>query len=262
MAAILPLEKILWALTMLAAVVLAGMVVYRKNYKPYPFFFSYLLAMLMQNLAFVVIYQRWGFRSPAARLIGWGMQGLVTSARALAVAEICLRALGKYRGIWGLAWRLLIAAVAFVFVYSWGVSRGSWQFALLNMDRSLELAIAAVVVIFFAFIRHYEVDVDPGLRLIATGFFLYSCFLALNDTLLEGLLQSYGALWNFLGTLAFLASVLLWTWVMREKQLEIAAEPKMLTAGVYRTLVPQVNARLRMLDEHLVHFWDKEEKRP
>jgi hypothetical protein len=119
MTGILGFENILWAVTMLLAVGFAALILWQRNFKTYPQFFAYVAAVLMQNLAFVLSYRLWGFSSEVAFRIGWSAQGLVTLARALAVAEICHRILAKFPGIWGLAWRLLLAAAAFISFYAW-----------------------------------------------------------------------------------------------------------------------------------------------
>jgi hypothetical protein len=261
MAGMLGYENVLWALNMLLALGLAALVLWQKNYKPYPLFFAYIVAVLAQNLVFVLCYRLWGFNSPITFRITWISQGLVTLARALAVAEICHQILARFRGIWELAWRMLLGAVAFISLYAWALSRGSWPYAILNLDRGLELAMASVIVVLFVFARYYDVDVGPDSRTAATGFFLYSSFRVVNDTILERWLNHYAALWNLLGTLSFLASLLLWTWALRRKQAETVAEPELVPGDLYRALAPEINARLRELNEQLSHFWHAEGKR-
>jgi hypothetical protein len=77
----------------------------------------------------------------------------------------------------------------------------------------------------------------------------------LNNTVLERFLDIYVPLWNFLGMLAFLASMLLWTWALREPHTEGSREETLLPAGVYQTFAPQFNLRLRLLNEQLLQFW-------
>jgi len=74
-------------------------------------------------------------------------------------------------------------------------------------------------------------------------------------------LDSYVTLWNFLGMLAFLASMLLWTWALRKPQTEGSPKETLLPSGVYQTLAPQFNVRLRLLNEQLVQFWKTEATR-
>ena len=261
MAEIVPAEKALWALSILLKAGLFGMLLYRKNHRVYPYLFTYVLVALMQSLVLFTTYRVWGFYSPTSRNIAWGVQALVIAARALAVAEICRRVLARYQGIWELAWRMLLATVGLVLVYAWAVSRPNWQQAILSTDRGLELAIAVAILILFLFVKYYEIVVETTVLYLSTGLFFFSVFSVLNNTILENRLHSYATLWNLLGTLAFVASLLLWIWAVREKQPETPSEPELMPQSAYRTLAPQINLRLRNLNEQLSQIWHVEGKR-
>jgi len=189
MAEILTFERVLWGLVVFLNAGLVFLLLYRKNHRVFPFFFAYALLNFLQSVIVFEVYRIWGFSSSVSIRIAWSTHGLVAIVRGVAVAEICHRILAKFRGIWGLAWRLLFAAAAFISFYAWAVSRGSWPFAILNLDRGLELAMATVIVLLFVFARYYEVGVEPAVRTVAIGFLLYSCFRVLNDTVLEGCLR-------------------------------------------------------------------------
>ena len=189
------------------------------------------------------------------------MQGAVICARALAVAEVCRHLLARYRGIWAMAWRILLACAALVLVYSSVAAKHLWELALLAGDRSMELSIAAVVVSVLLFTRYYDVQVSEADRALAVGFCLYSCFCVLNNTILEHYLHRYGALWNLLGMLAFLASLLLWTWALRKPQTEVVSKESLFPVGLYESVAPQINLRLRSLNERLSQFWKPEATR-
>ena len=261
MAEIATFERFLWAIMMLLAAGLAGVMLYRQNYRVYPLFFGYILAMLVQNLVIALSYRLWGFSSAVSFKIGWGTQSVVIVARALAVVEICRRVLAKYPGIWALGWRIFLAMASVVLVYSWAVGGHSWQLVVVTADRSLELAMATVILALFLFVRYYQVVVEPAARLLATGFFLYSCFRVLDDTILERWLTHYVMLWNSVGTLSFLASLLLWSWGLRRAQPQATAEPELLSESFYRTIAPEINLRLKALNEQLSRFWHVEGKR-
>lgn len=248
-------EKALWGLTFLLNTGILTLLVYRKNLRVFRFLFLYLLLNFFQGIVLVLAYQAWGFISQEAIQIGWSTQGLVSLARAVAVAEIFYLVLARFRGIWRLAWRLLAATVALVALYTWALSRGSWQFAILNLDRGLELAMATVIVLLFVFVRYYEVSMDSPIRALAIGFFLYSAFRVLDDSILERWWRTYGPLWNVVGTLIFLASLLLWGWALREKQLQETPATELLPQDEYHSLSPAINARLKNLNERLGHFW-------
>lgn len=247
-------ERILLAVTFFVNAGLVALLVYRKNYRLFPFFSLYVLLNFLQGIVLFSAYNAWGFFSREAIQIAWGAQGLVSLTRAVAVAEICYLALAKFRGIWRLAWRLLTAAAVLVALYTWTLSRGSWQVAILNLDRGLELLMATVIVLLFVFVRYYDVLVQPSLRTMAIGFFLYSAFRVLDDTILERWWRTSGPLWNLIGTLTFLASLLLWGWVSRQKQQYAVPEPELLSADHYHSLSPAINARLKNLNERLGHF--------
>jgi hypothetical protein len=258
---IVAFEGILWGLMVFLNGGLLVLLLYRKNYRVFPVFFVYVLFNFLQCFVLFASYRIWGFNSPVCNRIGWSTQGFVVAARALAVAQICQRVLARYRGIWALARRLLIATAVVVLLYSWAVARGRWQFAVLNADRGMELAIASVIVILFLFARYYGVAVEPAARALAIGFFLYSCFIVLNDTILEGWKYGYSTLFHLLDTLAFLASLLVWSWGLRQRQPETTFEPEMLSDGIYRAFAPKINDRLRALNDHLGQLWYVERKR-
>lgn len=261
MAEILTFERVLWGFTVFLKAVLVVLLLYRKNHRAFPFFFVYALLNSLQSAALFESYRIWGFGSATSMRIAWSTQGLVTLARSLAVAEICHRILARFRGIWGLAWRLLAVTAMFVSLYSWGASRGRWEFAILNLDRALELVIASVIVVLFLFARWYGVTVSADVRLLSIGFFLYSCFRILNDTILERWLNRYAPLWNLLDVVAFLLSLLLWKWALRQMQQRTSLEPELLPGNLYRSLSPEINARLKTLNEQLNHFGYAEGKK-
>ncbi len=255
------LQQILWVVNIAAGVFLFILVVGCRNYRAFPAFTLYLLTNSALNVCLFLAYQRWGFISPIFWWSDWGMQVVVICARSLAVAELCRHLLARYRGIWGLVWRVLLACAASTLIYSCIAAEYQWKLALIRAERGLELAIAAVIVAVFVFVRYYDVETNPTDRSLAVGFCLYSCFNALDDTGLEYYLYRYIELWNILVMLAFLASQLLWTWSLRKPQTETAAEEALLPAVVYQTVAPQINIRLRLLNEQLSQFWKTEAPR-
>ena len=258
---IVTFERVLWGFMVFLNGGLLVLLVYRKNHWVVPFFFAYVLFNFLQCFILFGSYRIWGFNSPVSSRMAWGTQIFVSIARALAVAQVCDRVLAKYRGVWALARHLLVATAAVVLLYSWAIARGSWQFAVLNANRGMELMIASVIVILFLFTRYYCVAVEPAIRALAAGFFLYSCFFVLNITILEGWMYDYAKLWNLLGTLAFVASLLLWNWALSRKLPDTTFEPVMLSNGVYRAFAPEINDRLKTLNEHLEHFCRAERNR-
>jgi len=250
----------MWAVNIVAGVLLLVLLAVRKNYRAYPAFSLYVLLNLVLGILAFLVYSRLGFFSSASWRISWTMQALVICARGVAVMEVCKHLLSHYRGVWALAWRILLGSASLVLLYAGLAAKHDLRFVLPKAARALELAIAAVIVAVFVFLRYYDVEAKREDRSLAIGFCLYSCFSVLNNTVLERFLDSYVPLWNFLGMVAFLASILLWTWTLRRPQTE--GIPKiLLPAGVYQMLAPQFNLRLRLLNEQLAQFWKTEATR-
>ncbi len=256
---IVQFQQALWATNVVASVLLLVVLTFRRNYRAYPAFFFYILANLALGALAFLIYRRWGFTSSLSWPIAWGMQGLVICARALAVSEVCKHLLARYRGIWALAWRTLFVCAVLILLYA-ALASHQWQYIFLQTERGLELSIMAVIVGVLLFVRHYDVQASPADHSLAIGFCLYSCFRALNDSVLDNYLHRYWPLWNMMEMLAFLASLLLWTWALRKTQTEAGRED-LLPGNVYQTVVPQINVRLRLLNEQLNHFWRTEGKK-
>jgi len=252
----LTFERVLLGTTFLLNGGLVVLLGYRKNYRVFPFFSSYVVLNLLQGIALFEVYRIWTFGSTASILVAWGLQFLVILARAFAVAEICHRVLARYQGVWKLASLLLLVAAAFVSLFAWAFSQGKWRSAILSLDRGVELAIASAIVVLFFFARYYAVDLDPAVSTLAAGFFLYSAFRVLDNTLVEQWLIHSTRLWNLLGTVTFLATLLLWTWALRQAQRPATLE--LLPQDHYRSLSPAINARLKALNEQLGRFWHAE----
>ena len=261
MSEIATLERVLWGLSFCLNFALVLLLLYRKNYRIYPCFLLYTVVNLFQMVLLFASLQILKFHSAALFKIAWGSQGLVVTARAFSVTEVCRHVLARYRGIWGLGWRLSLAVAVLVLAYSWAVGSHSRLLFVLTADRSIELAIAAGLLALLVFAHYYEVPIEPANRFLAIGFFLYSCFQVLNDTILERWLQRYAEFWNFLGTVTFLASMLVWGWALRLLQQPASSPPELLPGDHYRLLSPAINTRLKALDEQLDRFWRAERRK-
>jgi hypothetical protein len=250
-AGIAQFQQLMWAANTTTGIFVLVLLVVRRNYRAYPAFTFYIFANLAQAILLFVIYRHWGFSSTTAWLFCWGTQAAAVGARALAVAELCRHLLSRYPGIWALAKRILFVSAGLVLLYSGSVARHQWELALPSAERGLELAIATVIVVLFLFARYYHVRTGRADRSLAIGFCLYSCFRTLNDTIVNRYLYGYAELWSLLGMLAFFGSLLLWSWALRKSHTETTSDEKLLPQGVYQSFTPQINLRLRSLNEHL-----------
>jgi hypothetical protein len=254
-------QNSLWAATFGMEAVLLGLLIVRKQYRAYPFFSTYILGVLLQSAVLFFSYWRWGFDSHISVRIAWISQALAIFLRALVVVELCRRLVGPYRGIWALTWRILLACAVVVLSYSLLVSQFSVHVAIVNADRGLELTIATVVVVLFLFASYYGIVPETRIHFLAVGLCLYSCFYVINDSFLERWMEPFSNVWNFMGMVSFLASMVLWFWGFRKQQTTEASYAELLPKEIYRSLSPQLNLQLRQLNDRLSIFWQIEEPR-
>jgi hypothetical protein len=250
------LQQILWTAAIVCELSLAVILLLYRNYRTYPAFTYYIFLVLANDLFLIFAYRRWGFTSLIAWRIFWISRAIVICARALAIEELCRLLLAQYKGVWALAWRLLLVCAVIVLVCSLIIGKHEWSLAVHTASRGLDLAIAAFIVGLFLFVKYYDVKTDRTARILTTGFFLYSCFGVLNTTFLERWLYDYSALWNILNSLTFLASLLLWTSALRSPLTASVREKILLPGTVYSTVGPEVNLRLHLLNKSLSQFWN------
>jgi hypothetical protein len=250
-------QDVCWKVSLFLRVFLLGLLFFRRRVRAFPFFTAYLAINIAKALFSIFAVRGWGPTSVIYFDVVWGSEALVTCARALAVMELCRLLLAGYRGIWSLAWRILAACGAFVLLYSSLVSDHRWKMAVLGANRALELTIATVIVALFVFMRHYRVAPEPTVRLLAMGFFIYSCVEVINYTVLERWLVSYLHVWSALGVFTYLVCVLLWIWALRKSTPQPIAGPTLLPGSIYDQVSPEINSRLRELNEKLSKFWKR-----
>jgi hypothetical protein len=241
----------MWAVNTATGAALLLLLGVRKNYRVYRAFTFYIFVNVAFATSLFIVYRFWRLSPTVSWRVGWSMQGVTVCARAWAVTEICRRFLSRYPGIWTLAQRVLLGCAGLVLLYSGVAVRHQWKLALPTVDRALELAIAAVIVVLFLFARYYSLRPEHTDRSLALGFCLYSCFRVLNDTVSDRYLYEYAKLWTLLEMLAFFASLLLWIWALRRPLPELAAEENLLPPGVYQSFAPQINLRLQLLNDQL-----------
>ena len=261
MAGIARFELVLWSLSVLLQATLVVYLLSSSKWRQYPGLCFYLIVNLLQSAFYYYSYSHWGFYSMRAKKAAWVSQIPVLCMRAWAVVDLCRLLLRPYSGIWGLAWRILtFLASALVLGSILAAGRG-WAQIVPNLNVSLEWTTVCMIVALFVFARHYEIEPSLAIRWLALGFVLYSSFAILNDTALSYWSSWYGDTWNILGTLSFLASVYLWlTAAFRPvEQFERAAT---LPRDVYHALTPEVNVRLRNLNERLIRLLNPEADRP
>jgi hypothetical protein len=181
----------------------------------------------------------------------------------VATTEILGLTLRPYPGIWGLAWRALATVSALVvLIVTWlshapGIEQLSFQ-----LNRGYHLTFATAVIACLALVRYYSIRVPPALKMILAGFCLNSCVEVLVNTLIQVLFHKGYAIhqtaWLIVNMLSFVATLTIWIVALWKPfpvdDREIASP----SDSAYRRLSPEINERLREINEKLLRLWKLE----
>lgn len=243
--------KVLWGCVLALQVCVLAIMIGKKQYKDFPLIFSYVLICLLQSPVLYAVYSIKGYGSWAAYWTAWTSQGIVVIFRWAAVCELCYSILGQFRGIWGLAWRVLTVFGALALLTALLLGRHDLKSLISTFDLGLQLSIATVMAVFFLFAKYYQVEVEISLRSIGIAFCLYSCFRSLNDTVLQTLWRDYANTWSVIDEATYVATLVL----IGSAVYLLAPQPKrkivLLPQTSYAQFAPQVSERLRALNERL-----------
>ena len=247
----------LWAATSLLSAGVCALAFWRRLYLRLPLFTSYLTLLVIQDLFVWGAYLIWGFASPVAFYCFWVTQVTVLTGRAVAIGEIAWHALREYRGVWALGWRVLSVIAALLLLHAaLNTHDNTFRIVkfLLTAERNLELTAAGILVTLLAICRYYQIRLEPLHRMVALGLGLYSTVQVLNSTFLRELRVEYLGLGNLIRMVSFVAVLLIWLLALR-KPLPTAAEaPILLPQHIYDEVAPQVNYRLRLLNQRLLEI--------
>jgi len=244
-------EDGLWAASFAIRIVLLALLLSRKNYRRFPSLTFYILIVSVKSVFLYFAYAHWGFDSPTVWPLAWASIAVGICARALAVAELCRLIIARYKGVWALTWRLLLASSIVTLLFSLLAIRGGWFSIITIAQLGVELAITVVIVGLLVLGKYYQVALEQPFQSLALGFCLYSSFSVLNNTVWQRLLSQYDHLWNVLGMLAFLASLLIWVGALRTPYPASAQEEVLLPASVYGNLSPAITSQLKELNRSL-----------
>ena len=247
--------EFIWAMSIIAELALLTFLAIRKNFRIFPTFSVYVCLDLSESLVLFIAYLK-GYSSLASWRTASLTQGVLLIARSLAIVEVCKHVLSRFRGIWALIWRVLLASAGVAILSSILAPKHRWQFVLPNAERGLDVAMATTIVLLFLFAKYYQVVPDAQVRSLAVGFWLYSCFSILDNTLLQHLMYHYVALWSHLNMLAFLVSLLIWLDAVYNLQTVPNKTTVLLSSAVYSAISPAVNLDLHLLNQNLTQVWN------
>jgi hypothetical protein len=257
---------VLWASSTLVQLISLILLFAKGNFRKLPFFTVYVGLNLCQVAFLVVVYSVWGPKTPTGMILAWYSECVTLLAQALATTEILKATLRPYQGIWGLVWRALAFTSILVVLIVALATHGDWVGAgWFELNRGYHLTFAAAVIACLLLVRYYSIQVPAAYKMILGGFCLYSCTEILIHTVLESFVNkassAYEPIWQSSTTLSFLVVLFIWVAALSKPLPVEARQAAPPLNSLYQRLSPEINERLRELNEKLLRLW-KLEARP
>jgi hypothetical protein len=260
-----PQVLVLWACSALAQLTALTLLFSRNSFRKLPLFTAYTALNFSQVIYLVIVYSTSGLTTDRTLDLAWYSECVTLFAQGWATAEILKVTLRPYQGIWGLVWRALAGTSIFIVLLVALTTQGDWARAKwFELNRGYHLTFAAAVIACLAVVRYYSIEVPRAYKIILGGFCFYSCTEILLNTVLQPLLKArysdYEAVWQSVTMLSFLAVEIVWVAALW-RPLPVDARQAPPSDSVYQQLSPEINKRLRELNEKLLQLW-KMEARP
>jgi|SRR5580658_54684 hypothetical protein len=258
-----PYVRVLWACSALLQLIVLILLFAKGGFRKLAFFTVYVALNLCQVAFLVFVYSIWGPQSTKGGILAWCSECVTLLAQALATTEILKVTLRPYQGIWGLAWRALAFTSALVILIVALATHGVWAVATwFELNRGYHLTFAAAVIACLLLVRYYSIPVPAAYKMILGGFCLYSCTEILIHTVLETLAKkwfdAYEPFWQSAPTLSFVVVQFIWVAALwKPLPIEVRKAPPP-SNSVYQRLSPEINERLRELNEKLLRIWKLE----
>jgi hypothetical protein len=257
---------LLWAGSALAQLIVLVLLVPKGKFRKLPFFAAYIALGLCQVAFLVGLYSAPELAKDTIRNLAWYSECITLAAQALATTEILKVTLRPYQGIWGLAWRTLALTSTVVLLLVAMATRGSWDGEKwFEINRGYHLTFATAVIVCLLLIRYYSIQVPAAYKMILAGFCFYSCTEILINTVLQALLKTsfyaYQPIWQSSTMLSFIVALSIWAAALWQP-FPVEARPRTPPSdSIHQRLSPEINERLRELNEKLLRLW-KMEARP
>jgi hypothetical protein len=255
----------LWGCSTLAQLIVLSLLFLKGSFRKLPLFTAYIALNICQVGFLLAVYSLWGTDSHPTFVLAWTSECVTLLAQALATTEILGITLRPYPGIWGLGWRALAFTSTLVVLIVALATRGTWDRATwFQLNRGYHLTFAAAVIACLLLVRYYSIPVPTAYKMILGGFCLNSCVEVVINTGVQLLFHKYEvhqATWQFLTTLSFIVALFIWAAALRKPFPVEDRQTTPLSDSTYQRLSPEINERLRELNEKLLRIF-KLEARP
>ncbi len=253
----------LWAASFVLEAVILSLLIFRGHFRSLPFFTSYIALNLCQAVLLYVIYNRYGTQSNIARAFAWQSEAITLIAKAFATVEVLRLVLAAYRGIWGLAWRLVTFTCMVSLLGVLIAARGQGDWATMEADRGYHLIFATAVLACLALIHYYRIQVAPTYQILLAGFCFYSCMKILANTALQDFLyqrfNNFQHIWQTMSLSVYVGVLAVWAVALVRPLPAKAQQDAALPASAYAHAVPEIHYQLRAINKRLMNFWKIEE---
>jgi hypothetical protein len=255
----------LWAASFVVQAVIFAILIFRGYFRTLPFFTAYIALNLIQAVFLHAVYARYDRTSDFAYACAWQSEAVTLIAKAFATVELLRQILLSYRGIWGLAWRLLAFTCLGGLIGVGIAARGQGDWATLEADRGYNLIFATAVLACLVLVRYYRIRVEPTYQILLAGFCFYSCIKILVNTILQKILypqiKEVDPIWQAL-TLSFYVVVLaVWAVALLRPVPAAAQQRATLPISAYMQIAPEIHYQLRAINQQLMNFWKIDEPR-
>jgi hypothetical protein len=257
----------LWACSVLAQLAVLTLLLLKGNFRKLPLFTTYVLLNICQAALIYIMLVYWHPKpgSSTDKIVSWVSEAATLVVQALATTELLRLVLNPYRGIWGLAWRILagVSTAVIIFVAIDALSNIDW--AIVVADRGYHLTFATAVIVCLLFIRYYALVVPPAYKLLLGGFCFYSCMTILINTVIQAIWHRNNPymepVWQAVTILSFAIVQVVWAAALRKPLPVEAPRQNVDSSSLYFGVSPVINEQLRLLNEKLMRLW-KLEARP
>lgn len=253
----------LWAVSVVLQAIICFLLFFRGHFRALPFFTAYIALNLCQAVFLYEIYGRYGRSSDITYVYAWRSEAVTLVAKVFATVELLRLALASYRGIWGLAWRLLTVTCAGVLIGVLVVARGHGDWATMEADRGYNLIFATAVIACLALVRYYRIRVEPTYQILLAGFCFYSVIKILVNTVLQGYLYQqvpeFEPVWQALSVSCYVAVMAVWGAALLRPLPAASRQRATLPPSAYLHMAPEIHYQLRVINQQLMNFWKIEE---
>ncbi len=247
----------LWVSGTVLEFLLVTLAIRQGLFRRLPVFAAYLLLVALHEIGWWSIVHTLGYAARPTFYFYWVSQTLLVSARALVIAELCQSILASYRGVWALAWRILLFIASVLLGAAAWIAFGntSWiTLFILTAERGLEIAAVGILIALLLISRYYQIRLQPLQRLIALGLGCYSAVQILNNSFMREFLGHYFDWWGWVRVTSFQVALILWLLALRKPLPAATPSPFLLPQEIYDQVTPQVSYRLRALNDRLTEI--------